>query len=158
LGTSEVASEIDGVVLLSGPSVGILEIMREQLQRMTPPDALDDAIRGFDAGLAYIRRGETMPPDVAAHSSLRALAAMNAGGLEYMRECDATDPAKLAAELPQPVLIVQGGRDTSVPRHHADKLRDVRDALGDRHTSFGFFPEVQHMYKVVPDDVPPMEA
>ncbi|MGH7654759.1 MAG: alpha/beta hydrolase family protein, partial [Gemmatimonadaceae bacterium] len=104
----------DGVVLLSGPSVGIISIMTEQM--------------GSAAALGAI---EGMPPDAQ----------------QYMRDCDATDPVAMIAGYEKPVLIVQGGADTSVPVHHAEALRAER---GSRPTTYRFFPGLSHMYKVVP--------
>ena len=52
---------LDGVMLLAGPSVGILEIMREQAGLGVPPELVDDARRRLDEAIGYIRRGELVP-------------------------------------------------------------------------------------------------
>jgi hypothetical protein len=114
-------ADVDGVVLLSGPSVGIISIMTEQM--------------GRDAALKAI---ESMPPQAQT----------------YMHDCDATDPVAAIAGYEKPVLIVQGGVDTSVPAHHAEALRAAR---GRRPTTFRFFPALSHMYKVVPPGTAPTE-
>ncbi|HEX4382790.1 MAG TPA: hypothetical protein VH083_07570 [Myxococcales bacterium] len=111
------AGEIDGVVLLSGPSVGILQIMREQ------------AARGVGR-------------DVEA-----TLASMPEEARQYLRDVEATDPLRLARELKQPVLVVQGGNDEMVPAHHGKRLRDAARA------EYLFVPEVSHLYKVLPPGV-----
>lgn len=122
MAVSKRAAEIDGVVLLAGPSIGILGIMREQ---GTPMSVIDN-----------------MPPEAQ----------------QYMRDCDATDPLQLARAIRVPTLVVQGGKDTSVPTHHGEALRNALvDALGER-VSWLFVPEVSHMFKVVPDGLSPMEA
>jgi fermentation-respiration switch protein FrsA (DUF1100 family) len=59
------------------------------------------------------------------------------------------------AAFDKPVLIIQGGRDSSVPPHHAERLRAGR---GPRPTDYSFFPELQHMYKNVPEGTPDIEA
>jgi len=106
-------AELDGVVLLAGPSLGILGIMREQ------------GIFGtFDS----------MPEEAK----------------RYLRECDATDPKALAAAIPQPVLVVQGGADTMVAPHHGEALVAAR---GGTPTSSLFVPGLSHMFKVVPEGV-----
>jgi uncharacterized protein len=142
--------DVAGVVLLSGPSVGLLGIMREQLIAMTPPAALDESLANFDAVCAHIHRGELIPEDLKNRPGAGMLAQMDARGLEYMRAVDTADPAAAISTVRQPVLIVQGGRDESVRPHHADRLRSAR---GEHPTSSLLFDELNHMYKDVPADV-----
>jgi hypothetical protein len=148
----------DGVVLLSGPSVGILSIMIEQTRASTPPDAGDAPVKLLEVVVAHIRKGEPIPDDIRAQAGggfgAGALVSMPPGAQTYMRDCDATDPAALIAEYEKPVLIVQGGVDTSVPVHHAEALHAAR---GSRPTAYKFFPGLSHMYKVVPPGTSPME-
>jgi uncharacterized protein len=159
LATSERAGELDGVVLLAGPSVGILEIMREQVGAMTSPDQLSEAKERLDAVIGFVRRGEAVPAELAGGGmGAGALASMPDDARRYMRECDATDPKVLAAVMTQPVLVVQGGKDTSVPARHGQALRDVLSARPSGGTEYLFVPEVQHMFKVVPDGIPLQEA
>lgn len=161
LATSDRGSELDGVVLLAGPSVGILEIMREQVGVMTPPDQLSAASERLDAVIGYVRRGEAIPAEFAGGGmGAGALASMPEDARRYMRESDATDPKALASVMSQPALVVQGGKDGSVPAHHGEALRDALMARegGRKRTEFLFVPEVQHMFKVVPDGVPAQEA
>jgi len=157
LATSDRASDLDGVVLLAGPSVGLLGIMREQVGLMTPPTEIEDATRRLDEVIAYIRRGEPVPAELAAGppSGATALATMPEEGRRYMRETDATDPTALAASIRQPALVVQGGADANVPRHHGERLRDTLLARdnGRSSTEYLFVLEVSHMFKVVPPEV-----
>jgi uncharacterized protein len=154
LAVSPRASELDGVVLLAGPSVGILGIMREQIAAMTPPDQRDDAIRRLDVAIECIRRSEPIPAELATGSPMgaAALASMPDQGRRYMRAADGTDPKALAARMTQPVLLVQGGNDGSVPPHHGETLRDILKARdnGAARTEYLFAPDVTHMFKVVP--------
>jgi uncharacterized protein len=154
LAVSERAAELDGVVLLAGPSLGILGIMREQIGVMTPPDQRDDAIRRLDIAIDCIRRGEPIPAELATGSpwGASALASMPDEGRRYMRDVDAADPKELAARMMQPVLVVQGGNDGSVPAHHGETLRDILEARtnGRPRTEYLFVPDVTHMFKVVP--------
>jgi pimeloyl-ACP methyl ester carboxylesterase len=156
LALAEEASAVTGVVLLSGPSIGILGIMREQVGAFLPPGTdLDAARADFDAGVAFVRRGEAIPPDLERRPSLRGLVGVGRFGQAYLAESDATDPAETAARIAQPVLIVQGGQDGSVPPHHAERLRAAR---GTRPTETLLIPEVTHMYKVLPEGVTGMAA
>jgi predicted esterase len=157
LAVSDRAEELDGVALLAGPSVGILGIMREQIGFGVPPDQLDDVRRRLDEAIAFIRRGEPIPPTLAEGPGMGigALGSMPDEGRRYMREVDATDPLRLASEMSQRVLVVQGGNDSSVPAHHGEALRDAliaRDG-GAARTEYLFVPGVTHMFKVVPADV-----
>lgn len=147
--------QLDGVVLLAGPSVGILEIMREQAARFAPPGAQAEAQRDIDQAVERVRKGEPIPSELAQRPAARGLGAMDEVGHRYMRESDATDPTALAAQIATPVLIVQGGRDTSVPQQHGERLRASRGAQS---TEYAFFEELQHMFKVLPDGLSPMEA
>jgi hypothetical protein len=157
LAVSERGADLDGVVLLAGPSIGLLGIMREQVSLMTPPNEIEEATRRLDEVIAYIRRGEALPAELAAGppGGATALATMPEEGRRYMRETDATDPTSLAAQMRQPVLVVQGGADDNVPRHHGERLRDTLLAResGGAATEYLFVPEVSHMFKVVPPGV-----
>jgi pimeloyl-ACP methyl ester carboxylesterase len=144
---------VRGVVLLAGPSVGILEIMIEQLPIMTPPNELDEARRVFAAVVAAIRETGAIPDDLRASPYARSLAQMDAPSLSYMRTCDAVDPAAELAEVTQPVLIVQGARDSSVPEHHAHRLRDARRAKRQLDTDLAVLTRLQHFFKPLPDGV-----
>lgn len=162
LAVSERAAELHGVVLLAGPSIGILGIMREQMTAMTPPDQRDEAIHRLDIAIDCIRRGEPVPPELATGSPMGvgALASMPEEGRRYMRDVDATDPTELASRMTQPTLVVQGGNDGSVPTHHGETLRDVLFARdnGSARTDYLFIPDVTHMFKVVPPEVTGAEA
>jgi uncharacterized protein len=157
LAVSERAQDLDGVVLLAGPSIGILGIMREQIAAMTPADQRDVALRQLDAAIDCIRRGHPIPSELATGAPMgaSALASMPDEGRRYMREVDATDPKELAARMTQPALVVQGGNDGSVPTHHGEILRDIllSRARGSARTSYLFVPEVTHMFKLVPPSV-----
>ncbi|MFI5246452.1 MAG: alpha/beta fold hydrolase [Gemmatimonadales bacterium] len=148
----------DGVVLLSGPSLGILGIMIEQARGMLPPGGSDQPVRLLERIVVHIRRGEPIPEDLRAKAGgdlgAGALAKMPPEAIAYMRDCDATDPAATIARYDKPVLIIQGGADTSVPPHHAERLRDAR---GSRPTTHHLLDGLSHMYKPVPEGASPME-
>ncbi len=151
-------ADLDGVVLLSGPSVGILGIMIEQQRRMLPPGSSDAPAVLLEKVVAHIRRGEPVPDDLRAQGAgsfgAGALLSMPPDAIAYMRDCDATDPVAAIATFDKPVLIVQGTIDASVPVHHAETLRDAR---GSRPTTYRVFEGLQHMYKPVPPGAPPQE-
>jgi uncharacterized protein len=162
LAVSDRASDLDGVVLLAGPSVGILGIMREQIGFNVAPEELDDVRRRLDEAIGHVRRGEPIPASLAngPGMGIGALASMPEEGRRYMRDVDATDPLKVASEISQPTLIVQGGNDGSVPTHHGEALRDTLAARpgGASRTEYLFVPDVTHMFKVVPPEIAGPEA
>ena len=162
LALSERAEQIDGVVLLAGPSVGILGIMREQVGFGLKADQIAEVRARLDRAIEYVRRGEPVPPELGEGPGMgiKALITMPDEGRRYMREVDATDPLDLARRMPQPVLVVQGGNDSSVPAHHGQALRDVLASRtsGAARTTYLFVPDVTHMFKVVPPEITGPEA
>jgi pimeloyl-ACP methyl ester carboxylesterase len=162
LATSRRASEIEGVILLAGPSVGILGIMREQIGFGLEPGQIVDARARLDAAISHVRQGEPVPPELGNGPGMgvQALITMPEEGRRYMREVDATDPLELARRIEQPVLVVQGGNDASVPSHHGEALRDalLSRSNGAASTTFLFVPDVTHMFKVVPPEISGPEA
>ena len=160
LAVSERGRSLDGVVLLSGPSIGILGIMREQIATYVEPGQVEEVRARLDKVIGHIRRDEPIPPELREGPGVGALSAMPDEGRRYMRDVDATDPLELARAMPQRTLVVQGGNDSSVPAHHGEVLRDAfrSRADGDSMTSYLFVPDVTHMFKVVPPEVAGMEA
>jgi len=157
LAVSEAGHALDGVILLSGPSIGILGIMREQIDLHVAPNEREEARRKHDEAVRHIHRGERIPVELATGTGMgiSALANMPPEALSYMRDVDLTDPVALAREMVQPTLVVQGGKDDSVPTHHGERLRDAlrSRADGEANTGYVFVPEVTHMYKIVPPEV-----
>ena len=162
LAVSNRAAELHGIVLLAGPSVGILGIMREQVGFGLAPGDIDEVRARLDRAIEYVRRDEAVPAELGEGPGMgiRALISMPDEGRRYMREVDATDPLELAQRMTQPVLVVQGGNDLSVPAHHGDALRQAlcSGPDGGSRTSYIFVPDVTHMFKVVPPNLSGPEA
>jgi alpha-beta hydrolase superfamily lysophospholipase len=147
-------ARVAAVVSLSGPSVGLLDVMREQLP--VPAGSPPEAYAGFDRAVAAIRAGEPLTEELRADPLVRGLAQMDERSLRYLAEIDAVDPVDELARVEQPVLILQGGRDPSVGTHHADRLLAARgERKGD---ALARFPELQHFYKRVEEGVDPMTS
>lgn len=148
---------VDAVISLSGPSVGLLDIMREQLP--LPEGSPPEAYAGFDRMVAAMRAGETPTPEMRADPLVQGMAGIDDRSLRFLVEIDAVDPAAEAAQVEQPMLIVQGGRDGSVRPHHADRLLAARgERAANRGDALERFPELQHMYKRVDEGVDPMTS
>lgn len=157
LAVSVAGRVLDGVVLLAGPSIGILGIMREQIALGLEPHQVEDARARLDQAIARLRRHEPIPADLGNGPGMgvAALVSMPDDARRYMLDVDAADPLELARAMSQPTLVVQGGNDTSVPSHHGEALRDALRSRpeGESRTSYAFVPEVTHMFKVLPPDV-----
>lgn len=146
-------SGIDGLVSLSGPALPILSIMRRQVAAMAPPDATPDMTM-FDRTVAAIRAGGAPPDEARAHPSTAMLASMPDEAIAYLRSADRIDPVAAVAKVRVAVLIVQGGRDDSVPASHARLLADARAGLP---TETAAFPALTHFYKHASANLTPME-
>jgi pimeloyl-ACP methyl ester carboxylesterase len=146
--------DIDGVVSLSGPALPILSIMRTQVMGMAPPGVEPDMTL-FDRTVAAIRAGDGVPAEARSHPQTAMLASMPEPAIAYLRSADRVDPAAALSRVRRPVLIVQGGRDDSVPPAHADSLCIARNG---QPTELAVFPNLTHFYKVAPANLTAMEA
>lgn len=149
------ATPIDGVVSLSGPALPLLDILRGQVAAMAPPGSGPPDMSAYDRAVSAIRRGAALPPDLAQDPRTAMMTTMPPAALAYLASVDRVDPLAAVARVRQPMLIVQGGRDASVPAAHADRLRSARVNLP---TELARFPTLTHMYKQAPEGLPPMQA
>lgn len=145
----------DGVVLLAGPAVGILSVMREQVPAMRPPEDREAITADLDRVIAAIVAGEPIPEALKTRDGIAALAMMPPEGHRYMRECEATDPAAAIAAYAGPVLIVHGTADANLGTHHAERLRDARGA---HRTEVRLLDGLSHMFKRLPEGLSGPEA
>lgn len=145
------ADAIAGVVSLSGPALRLLDIMRGQVAAMSP--GADLAL--FDQCCADIRAGRPLPEAARTNPQTQMLASMPPESLDYIRGVDAVDPTEVVAQVRQPMLIVQGGRDQSVTPEQADQLAAARKGLP---TNLARFPELQHFYKRAPEGMNAMQS
>ena len=113
-------SGICGVVLVAGAGRKLTDVIREQL-RSNPANAplLDSAMAALDS----LERGQHV--DVAAMPpALQTLFAPQVQ--DFLIDMFRQDPAKLAASLKVPLLIVQGERDVQVSVADAKRLGDAQ--------------------------------
>jgi uncharacterized protein len=132
---------ICGAILVSGAGRKLSDVMREQL-RANPANApvLDSALQALDS----LDRGEKV--DVTGmHPALQRLFAPQVQG--FMIDMFRHDPAKLAATLKVPLLIVQGERDMQV------SVTDARDlAAAQPKAKLVLIPAMNHVLKDVDSD------
>jgi uncharacterized protein len=115
--TAQNNPRVCGVILAASPGRKLGDVMREQF-KANPANApiLPDALRVLDE----LGAGRTI--DVSAmHPALQQIFAPSAQS--FLIDSFATDPAKLAASLKTPLLIVQGGRDVQVTTADFDVLK-----------------------------------
>ncbi|PXW79098.1 alpha/beta hydrolase family protein [Blastomonas natatoria] len=153
LAQGSTSGRIDGVVSLSGAAEHLLDLLRHQVSGMAPP-GVPAELGIFDRTVAAIRTGAALPPEASTNSFSAMLASMPEAAHRYLRSVDAIDPLAEIARVPQPVLIVHGGRDESVPFAHAERLRAARGSLP---TGTAFFPSLTHFYKQAADGLLPMQ-
>jgi pimeloyl-ACP methyl ester carboxylesterase len=129
---------ICGVILVSGAGRRLSEVIREQL-RANPANAplIDSAMTALDA----LERGQHV--DVTAmHPALQKLFAPQVQ--DFLIDMFRQDPAKLAASLKVPLLIVQGERDLQVSTADAKIL-----AAAQPRARLVLLPEMNHVLKDV---------
>ena len=132
---------ICGVILVSGAGRKLSDVIREQL-RANPANApvLDSAMAALDS----LDRGQHV--DVTAmHPALQKLFAPQVQ--DFLIDMFRHDPAKLAASLELPLLIVQGERDLQVSVADAKAL-----AAGQPKAKLVLIPRMNHVLKDVDSD------
>jgi len=141
LASAQRADGICGVILVSGAGRKLSDVIREQL-RANPANAplLDTAM----AALASLDAGKHV--DVSnMHPALQKLFAPQVQ--DYLIDMFRQDPAKLAASLKVPVLIVQGERDVQVSVADAKAL-----AAAQPKAKLVLIPTMNHVLKDVASD------
>lgn len=127
-----------GLLLVATPGSPVGEVMREQF-RANPANApiLPDAESALDRFTA----GERV--DVSAmHPALQAI--FNPAVQGFLISLMALDPARLIADVPGPVLIVQGGHDIQVSVADAERLKAAAPTA-----ELALFPSANHVLKDV---------
>lgn len=130
-----------GLVLVAAPGRPLGEVLRDQF-RANPANApiLADAERAIDR----LEAGERV--DVSAmHPALQAI--FNPAVQGFLLSLFPLDPARLIADAPGPVLIVQGGRDIQVPAADAERLKAAAPVA-----ELALFPDANHVLKDVASD------
>jgi len=152
-------AKIDAYVSLSAPARRIFDIMLQQIEASVEDGywsfgAMKYPFSDYKRAMDLIRKGEVVPESMKKTLPPFGVHSMDAVSQNYLREYDWIDSLKLMASLSCPVLIVQGGRDTSVLPDNADLLFAARKG-NPAPTDKAFFPDLQHFYKRCPPDMDP---
>ena len=143
-------AEARALVLFSGPAIGILSVMREQMARSAPEEMRTKILEALEVAISAIRVGAPIPAHVRQVYGVSGLASMDPAQLVYLRQCEATDPCALLATLPLPTLVVQGDDDSSVTMEHARRLVAAHASGGKKRiTDLLELPGLNHFYKMV---------
>lgn len=132
-----------GVILVAAGGQTYGDLIRTQL-KANPGNApiLTQALGAIDA----LEKGERV--DVSGfHPALANLFAPAVQG--FLIDAMAYDPAKLAAQVAVPMLIVQAGKDLQVPRTNGDALHAAQPAA-----DYIVIPAMNHVLKDVEGDTP----
>jgi pimeloyl-ACP methyl ester carboxylesterase len=141
LDAAQRADGICGVILISGAGRKLSDVIREQL-RSNPANApvLDSAMAALDA----LDRGEHV--DVT-NMNPALLPLFRAQVQDFLIDAFRKDPAKLAASLAVPMMIVQGERDIQVSVADAKAL-----AAAQPKAKLVLVPAMNHVLKDVASD------
>ena len=140
-------TDLCGVISVSGMGRKAGDVMREQF-RANPGNApILAAVLGMLDSLEQGKRvdSKTLPAPLPAYfpDSVQP----------YLMNLMAQDPAKLAASLKLPLLIVQGDRDLQVKVADANALASAQPKA-----KLVIVPAVNHMLKIVSPDTPAANA
>lgn len=154
--------KVDACISLSAPARRIFDIMLQQVEKsvkdgMVTFGPMKIPYSDYKHAMDLVRKGQPVPPDLLKRLPPFGVHAMDEASKQYLREYDAVDSVELIAHLPLPVLIVQGGEDTSVYPDNADMLFSARKG-NPAPTDKAFFPELQHFYKKITPGLDPMAA
>ncbi len=149
---------VDAFISLSGPGQRFFDIMIEQSAPNVKKGILDMMgteipFETYKESFRYIREGRAVPEEIRKHFPPFAIQNMPPHALSYLRDYDRLDTAEAIARIKVPVLIVQGGSDTSVLSENSSRLMTAAKKSID--TSIALFPDLNHFYKVVPSGLPP---
>ena len=152
-------AKIDAYISLSAPARRIFDIMLQQIEASVEDGywsfgAMKYPFSDYKRAMDLIRKGEVVPESLKKTLPPFGVHTMDAVSQNYLREYDRIDSLKLMASLSCPVLIVQGGRDTSVLPDNADLLFAARKG-NPAPTDKAFFPDLQHFYKRCPPGLDP---
>lgn len=127
----------DGVISLCGAGQPIAGAIANQLKAQLPPAMHAVAVAKFDSLQAGMPVKDSPP-------MLRSLIGKDLQPflMSWMKE----DPCSALAQLTQPVLVVQGGKDLQVPESEGIALN------GCRKSNYTFIPDLNHMLFAIAGD------
>jgi alpha-beta hydrolase superfamily lysophospholipase len=149
--------DLAGLVLLSGPSLPLLQLMIWQGYEgdRAAGAATPERERQYQEACGWAddyAAARPLPPETGAGHPYAAMLPffLQPANVPYLRSLEQVHPAEELARTTLPVLLVQGGRDPSVIPANAKRLRQARPDA-----ALAEFPRLQHFYKEAPEGAPP---
>lgn len=132
---------ICGVITVSGPGRKLGDVLREQL-KANPANApvLDVSL----ATIAKLEAGESVA-SATLPAAIQPL--FNDAVQPFLRDLLSHDPARLAASLKVPLLVINGDKDIQVTVEDAQRLAGAQPKA-----KLAILPGVNHVLKAVPSD------
>ncbi len=131
-----------GIVLLAAPGQRMGDTIRKQL-RANPANA--PVLASAEKALGELEAGRKVPV-TGLHPAL-AQGLFNPAVQGFMIELLAQDPAKLAAAVKRPMLIVQGGHDLQVDTANGEAFRKAAPKA-----AYALLPAMSHVLSDAPAD------
>lgn len=134
--------QIAGLILIAAPARPLQELVLEQLNYIASLQELPSAELSAQIEAAKLAAAQLaeLPDDIDPATPL--MLGLPAG---YWRDLMAYDPVATALALPQPMLIIQGGRDYQVSAERDFGVWQSRFA-GSKRASFKLYPEMNHIF------------
>ncbi len=134
--------ELAGIISLAGTPRQLYEIIPGQLEHLMSlsEEVNDEAIAQLEEVREIVTRlkAKQKQPDAVYTTSLLGMPP------SYIKDMNLYDTSKIAAGIPQAILIVHGGRDYQVT---IDDYNAWKAALQNHHnTTFILYPEMDHLF------------
>lgn len=136
---AQMVPDLCGLVLLATPGRPLGAVLREQLHAALPEGPAQTEAMAI---IARLEAGLGLPETISP--ALRPLFRPEIAG--FLASLFALDPARLAAEARQPILVLQGLRDLQVGRADAEALAGANPSA-----HLVLLPEANHVLKAVGD-------
>lgn len=146
------APEFAGLILTGPPGRPLGAVIRGQIEaQVSPLPQGKEIMAGYDKLTARFQAGLPFSPEPAVPQAINNLVAgfYSPGNLPFMREIFTVDPARLAAGVKAPLLVVIGGKDIQVDSRLDGK--PLEEALaGNEAASFEYPADADHSLKHEP--------
>lgn len=146
------APEFAGLILTGAPGRPLGAVMRGQIEaQVSPLPQGKEIMAGYDKLAARFQAGLPFSPEPAVPQAINNMMAnySSSASLPFMREIFKADPARLAAGIKAPLLLVIGGKDMQIDRELDGK--PLEQALSDNEAaSFFYPPDADHLLKHEP--------